>query len=126
MDIRRARLCPGSCVRGPVPPLYLCNTLSRYGACVASPWPHASFEPDSSYSQLGAAIVTGGITLNSSFVAALPLTVFPYDSPTALASAGTPSPAKAVPKSRAFSACSLIGISDYFIMCVLSSINDIL
>jgi hypothetical protein len=86
-----------------------------YGACVASPWPHAAFEPDPSYSQLGAAIMAGGITLAAAFVPPLPLTVFPFDSSTALASVmGAATSSR--PQLRAFSACSLMGISDYFIM----------
>jgi hypothetical protein len=92
-----------------------------YGTCAASPWPHASFEADASFSQNGAAIMTGGITIASAFVPPLPLTAFPFDSPAALASVGgSVSPSKAAPQSRAFSACSMFGISDYFIMCATS------
>ncbi len=96
-----------------------------YGACVASPWPHASFEPEPSYSQSGAAMMTGGITLASAFVPSLPITAFPFDSPAALASIGAGA-SSARPQPRAFSACSLIGISDYFMMCAPSSPNGFL
>ncbi len=90
-----------------------------YGACSASPWPFASFAPDPSYSQLGAVVVAGGITLSSALIPTLPLTVLPLDSPTALSSAGVApsSPSAALPSPRAFSSCSMIGISDYFLMC---------
>jgi hypothetical protein len=89
-----------------------------YGACAASPWPHASFEPDASYSHSGAAIVAGGITLSSTILPSLPLTVFSFDSASALTTVGGSAlPSNPAPQPRAFSACSLMGISDYFIMC---------
>lgn len=88
-----------------------------YGACSASPWPHASFQADPSYSYNGAAIVAGGITLASAFVPSLPLTVFEFDSAAALSSVGgSVQPSKAAPSPRAFSACSLFGVNDYFVM----------
>ena len=93
------------------------SSAPLYGACAASPWPHASFEPDASYSHSGAAIVAGGITLSSAILPSLPLTVFSFDSASALATVGGSAlPSNPAPQPRAFSACSLMGISDYFVM----------
>ncbi len=61
--------------------------------------------------------MTGGITLASAFVPSLPLTVFEFDSAAALSSVGgSLQPSKAAPFPRAFSACSLFGVNDYFVM----------
>ncbi len=88
-----------------------------YGACSASPWPHASFQTDPSYSYNGAAIMSGGITVASTFVPPLPVTVFEFDSAAALSSVGgSVQSSKAAPAPRAFSACSLFGVNDYFVM----------
>lgn len=64
-------------------------------------------------------MMTGGVTLDSAFVPPLPLTIFPFDSATSLASVGNAASSASKPQPRAFSACSLIGVNDYFLMYAL-------
>jgi hypothetical protein len=86
----------------------------RYGSCAASSWPHAAFQPDPSYSRRGAVFIAGGVTVKSDLVPVVPVVVFSFDSPGAFASLdGSGSP---LPQPRAFSACSMMGVDDYFVM----------